>query len=86
MSNAEDLKEDIEVRISGHRLANPFQPTVTYNQYDYPDEVVVNYFVDLLVGDRAEYAKNYFDGDRNWVEGRGGDYNLTATLYCKWKT
>ena len=87
MSNSiEDLKKEIEDRISGHRPSDPFEPDVTYKQSQLPSgERVVNYYVDLPREDRSEYVNSYYDSDKAWVEGRGDDYDLTATLFCEWQ-
>lgn len=87
MSNGvKDFKVEIEERIKTH---NPnFQPTVTYKQSVLDSgEKVVNYYVYLSKENRSEYVKNYFNGDRAWVESKGvNDYDITSTLYCEWQT
>jgi hypothetical protein len=81
----EELKNELEQRIKSHRPGNPFQPTITHKMKEFPNETVVQYFVDLPDEERREYNNEYFDGDRNWIEGRGDDYDLTAMLYCGWQ-
>lgn len=86
MNNSiEKLKEELEQRIKSHRPDNPFQPTITHKMQAFPDETVVQYFVDLPDDQREEYNSKYFEGDRNWVEQRGVHYDLTAMLYCTWQ-
>lgn len=84
----EDLRSEIKNRIKKHRLPNRFQPNVTYNKTvdDYTGEIIVNYYVDFSSQGRSEYKRKYFPSDRFWVERRGADDNITASLFCKWTT
>ncbi len=85
-NHIEDLKKELEARIKGHRPGNPFNPTLTHRQAQLsPDETVVIYYVDLPKNERAKYVKTYFNSDRDWVEMRGNDYNLTTFLRNKWQ-
>ncbi len=83
----EALKIELAQRIKSHRPNNPFQPTITYKMKEFPDEIVVQYFVDVPDDEKQEYNNTYYDGDKSWTEqrGRGDDYDLTAMLYCKWQ-
>lgn len=84
-NSIEEPKKELEQRIRAHRPDNPFQPTITHEMQEFPDEIVVQYFVDLPDEQREEYNTKYYEGDRNWVEQRGVDYDLTAMLYCAWQ-
>ena len=87
MSNSvENLKDELEQRIGAHRLADPFDPTVTFRTRNDSEEVIAQYFLDLPDRQRGNYSRNYFDGDRNWVEQRGQDNDLTAMFFCRWQT
>lgn len=86
MSNSiERLKRELEQRIKSHRPDNPFQPAITLKKKKYPNEIVVQYFVDLSDDEKQDYNENYYDGDKTWAANRGNDYNLTAMLYCLWQ-
>jgi len=86
MNNSiEELKIELEQRIKSHRPNNPFQPTITHKMKKFPDETVVQYFVDVPYDERQEYNYTYYDGDKSWTLERGDDYDLTAMLYCKWQ-
>ena len=87
MSNSvEELKEELEQRIRSHRPSDPFDPSVTFRQRDDGEEIIVQYYLDLPDGQRSIYNRNFYDGDRSWVEQRGNDYDLTAMLFCEWQT
>lgn len=86
MSNSiEELKSELEQRITSHRPGNPFRPSITHKHKEFPDEIVVQYFIDLPDEEKQDYNNDYYDGDKSWVEQRGNDYDLTAMLYCKWQ-
>ena len=87
MSNSvEELKEELEQRIRSHRPSDPFDPSVTFRQRDDGEEIIVQYYLDLPDGQRSIYNRDFYDGDRSWVEQRGNDYDLTAMLFCEWQT
>jgi hypothetical protein len=84
-AEAEELKEEIHDRILSHRPSNPFAPVIDYEENDLEGEIIVHYSVDLPEEQRRDYNRGYFDSDRYWVEQRGSEYDLTASLYCDWQ-
>ena len=78
---SEELKNEIEQRITSHQPQDHFVPVIDYKENDLYGEVIVHYTVDLPVGQRKDYNRGYFDSDRHWVEQWGDDYDLTASLY-----
>lgn len=80
-----DLEGEIIDRIRNHDAENPLHPTIRHEMNQYPDEIIVDYFVDLPQSERANYSHNFFDADQVWVEQRGDQLNLTATLLCEWQ-
>lgn len=84
-AEAENLKDELEHRITSHRPEDPFIPVINYEENDLDGEVIVHYSVDLPVGQRRDYNRGYFDSDQYWVEQRGSHYGLTTSLYCDWQ-
>ena len=85
-SSVEDLEDELDQRIRSHRQTDPFDAAISHRTRDDGEEVIVQYFLDLPDSQRSNYSRNYYEGDRNWVEQRGVDYNLTAMFFCEWQT